>query len=153
MRRVLRNADDRHPRILGPRQSERDPLADRIFPRPKTRGHLFIYDRHRRRSGNDVLRGEIAASREWNPERLQIVWTDNLPRRGRQVCGIEFPAFDRKWIVARSAAQRLLRAEAHALHTRLRFDALARMPRIRRAQLAPSSSEPSKWVGCAQLIM
>src|ERR1044071_5849394 len=107
MRHVLRDADDRDPRIVRTRQTERDAMPDRIFVGPVTRRQLLVNYGDRKRSGLHVRGREIAAFDERNAERLQVVCSDDLPTSRREVCRIEFPAFNRKWIAAAVATQRL----------------------------------------------
>src|SRR6185369_17402522 len=73
MRNIFRDADDRYPRIVRSRQSEREALADRIFVGPVTRGHSFINDRDRRRSEIEILRRQVATLRQCNAKCAQVI--------------------------------------------------------------------------------
>src|SRR6185312_13178026 len=124
MRQIFGNADNRDPGIVRSWQAQRDAAADRVLTRPITTRHAFIDD------GNDwsllvhVLRSQVASLDYRDIESAEIVRAHHLPAGETDVRRIKRSSFDRKWIVARDAAQRSGGADRRGFDSRQGFNAI-----------------------------
>src|SRR6185369_1537076 len=108
MRHILRDTDNREPRIVGTRQAQSYALANWIFIGPIARRHLLIDDCDRCRTRLHVFGREVAAFDELNTECLQVIGAGELPTGRGQVTRIEAAAFDSKRIATSTSAERLI---------------------------------------------